>query len=252
MKAKSVITGLFFLAICFCPLDLFASDLLVQADAVFSKGGADNFKQAIDLYDKAVKTSPDNYDANWKLARAYREYCLKIMRQDIRGWEDQCKEYGKKGMACAEKAKALNPDGVEGHFYYGACVGSYADGVSILTALKEGLKDKTQDTFERAYKIDKGFRDGGPVVALGRFWQVLPWPMNDKKKSLKYYEEALNIMPKSSPYRPELNFYMGELLEDMGKDKDAKAYLGKAKSSDNDYFSKKAQKLLSKMKSSWW
>ncbi len=61
--------------------------------------------------------------------------------------------------------------------------------MSIFTALKEGLKDKTQTSFETAYGIDKNFNKGGPILSLGRFWAVLPWPLKDKKKSLEYYRE---------------------------------------------------------------
>ena len=68
-------------------------------------------------------------------------------------------------------------------------MGVYSDGVSILTALGEGLKDKTQNSFEKTYDIDKMYKEGGPMLSLGRFWAVLPWPMRDRKKSLKYYRE---------------------------------------------------------------
>ena len=73
-----------------------------------------------------------------------------------------------------------------------------------------------------------------------------------KLDPLKYYEEALTIMPEDSEYLPELHFYLGELLEDMGKDKEAKSYLIKTKDSKDTYFAQKADKVLSKIKSSWW
>jgi hypothetical protein len=64
-----------------------------------------------------------------------------------------------------------------------------SDGVSVFTALKEGLKDKTQTSFEKTYAIDKMYKEGGPMISLGRFWAVLPWPMRDREKSLQYYRE---------------------------------------------------------------
>ncbi len=123
-------------------------------------------------------------------------------------------------MKYAEKAIKLNPNGVEGYFYYGLCVGNYSDGVSILTALREGLKGKTQHAFETAYKINKKYLDGTPIVALGRFWEVLPWfAGRNKNKALKLYQEAYKIMPEDSKYRPELLYYLGNLLVDTNKDK---------------------------------
>ena len=52
-------------------------------------------------------------------------------------------------MHYAERAIDLNKKGVQGYFYYGLCVGSYSDGVSILTALREGLKGKTQRALKK-------------------------------------------------------------------------------------------------------
>ena len=47
-------------------------------------------------------------------------------------------------------------------------------------------------------------------------------------------------------------FYLDELMEDMGKDKEARSYLQKAAGSNDADFSKKAKVLLSEMTSSWW
>ena len=87
------------------------------------------------------------------------------------------------------------------------------------------------------------------MIALGRFWAVLPWPMRDRKKSLKYYREyqateyfADNI---------EAHVYLGELLIQMGGDKnkaEAKGYLEKAAQSDDPYFRDRAKELLAKLK----
>ena len=33
------------------------------------------------------------------------------------------------------------------------------------------------------FKINKMYDKGGPIVALAKFWQVLPWPLNDEDES---------------------------------------------------------------------
>ena len=53
-------------------------------------------------------------------------------------------------------------------------------------------------------------------MALGRFWFVLPWPMNDKKKSLKFLREAHDKFPDNI----EGMLYLGEVLLDEGKKSD--------------------------------
>jgi hypothetical protein len=77
-------------------------------------------------------------------------------------------------MKYGDKAIALNPNGIEGNFWYGLSVGNYSDSVSVITALKEGLKDKTQKSFEKSYQVNKMYNYGGPIKALDRFWFVLP------------------------------------------------------------------------------
>jgi len=148
-------------------------------------------------------------------------------------------------MGFAEKAIALATDKVEGYYYYGLSVGIYSDGVSILTALSEGLKNKTQESFEAAYKIDKTYNKGGPMLSLGRFWTVLPWPMNDEDKALAYLREyqAAGFLDGSD----EGKIYLSELLIDIGgKDNEAEArqLLQAAAQSPETYFSNWAKRLL--------
>jgi len=245
---RSLLSGLAFFLMILLPLRLFAADTIGQADKLFDQGGLDNYKQAIELYKQALAENPDDYAANWKCARAYREFGDAAKTQKAEDWKDICAKYGKEGMQYAQKAIALEPDQPDGYYFYGLNVGTYSDGVSIFTALSEGLKDKTQKSFEKTYAIDKMYKEAGPMIALGRFWQVLPWPMHDRKKSLQYYREyqatayfADNI---------EAHVYLGELLIQIGGDKnkaEAKGYLEKAAQSDDPYYKDRANELLKKL-----
>jgi len=246
---RATLGGLGLLLVTFFPFALMATDSTADADKLFGQGGLANYKQAIELYQNAIAENPSSYEAAWKCARACREYGNAAKSQKVEGWKDICAQYGKQGMQYAQKAIELDPAKPDGHYYYGLNVGVYSDGVSVFTALAEGLKDKTQSSFEKAYKIDKMYKKGGPMIALGRFWAVLPWPMRDRKKSLKYYREyqateyfADNI---------EAHVYLGELLIQMGGDKnkaEAKGYLEKAAQSDDPYFRDRAKELLAKLK----
>ena len=231
------------------PIGVTAADYVAEADKLFDQGGLANYKKAIELYQKAIAENPDSYEANWKCARAHREYGDEAKSQKVEGWKEICAKYGQEGMQYAQKATELDPAKPDGYYYYGLSVGVYSDGVSIFTALAEGLKDKTQSSFEKTYDINKMYNKAGPMLSLGRFWAVLPWPMYDRKKSLKYYREyqtteyfADNI---------EAHVYLGELLIQLGGDKnkaEAKGYLEKAAQSDDPYFKEKANELLAKLK----
>jgi len=230
------------------PIHLKAAEYVADADKLFDRGGLDNYQQAIALYKKAIAQNPDSYEANWKCARAHREYGESAKTEQVDGWKKICAKYGKEGMNYAQKAIELEPDRPDGYYYYGLNVGVYSDGVSIFTALSEGLKGKTQESFEKTYALDKMYKEAGPMIALGRFWQVLPWPMYDRKKSLKYYREY-----QATPYfadNMEVHVYLGELLIQIGGQEnkaEAKGYLEKAANSDDAFYKERAQKLLKKL-----
>jgi tetratricopeptide (TPR) repeat protein len=231
------------------PFGVAAVDYLAEADRIFDQGGLDNYKKSIDLYVKAVEQHPDDYEAAWKCARAYREYADKAKKKGIEGWKEICAQYGKAGMQYAQKAIELKPERPDGHYYYGLNVGIYSDGVSIFTALKEGLKDKTQKSFEKTYEINKMYKDGGPMLSLGRFWAVLPWPLRDRKKSLAYYREYQQT--KYFATNTEAQLFLAELLIQMGGDKnktEAKSYVETALTSDDPYFKDWATQLQGKLK----
>ena len=55
-------------------------------------------------------------------------------------------------MQYAWKPIDLQPDKPDGYYHLGVNVGIYSDGVSIVTALAEGLKNQTRSSFEAAKK----------------------------------------------------------------------------------------------------
>ena len=229
------------------PFTVFANDTMTKADALFDQGGMENFKKTIPMYQQILGADAKDYEATWKLARSYREYGDAAKGKTVEGWKDICAEYGKLGMDTAQKAKDLEPNKPEGHYYYGLSVGVYADGVSIITALRQGLKDKTQQSFEKVYEIDKMWNEAGAMISLGRFWMVLPWPLNDKKKSLKYLREyqGTEFFKKG----PEGPIYLAELLIDLGGKEnkaEAKALLEEVQP-DSKFFDEEKAKLLKKV-----
>jgi tetratricopeptide (TPR) repeat protein len=248
MKSGWIKTVFIVLAVLLIPFSATAGTV-ADADALYDQGGLDNYATAIGIYEQLLDSAPDDFDLNWKCARACREYGETAKKAEVDGWKEICKEYGKKGMQYGSKAIALNPGNPAGHYFYGLSVGIYSDGTGILTALKEGLKDKTQTSFEKAYELDKMYEDAGSILALGRFWAVLPWPLASKKKSLAYYREY-----QQTPYfqqRDEGKVYLAELLIDKGG-KDNKAEAGKileqAVKTDDTYFKAWAERLMEKVK----
>ncbi len=222
---------------------------LEEADRLFALGGLENVQTSLPLYTRAAAQEPGRFEALWKCARAHREYANMAKQQAVADWKKICAEHGKIGMQCAQKAIDLQPDKPDGHYYYGVNVGIYSDGVSIVTALAEGLKDKTQSSFEKAYALDKSYKQGGPMLSLGRFWSVLPWPMRDRQKGLDYFREYQKAGYFDA--NTEAHLFLSELLIQMGGDehkKEARGYLDKAAQSPDRYFKEWAARLLAELK----
>lgn len=228
------------LVTCFQLATLNAQELLSKADALYDAGDLKSVLQSAELYAQQFKADPKSYEAAWKASRSYRQYANDSKEAEVEGWKDICKQNGQLGMSFGEKAVALNPKGVEGYFWYGCSVGNYSDGVSVVTALREGLKGKTQENLEKAYELDKTYRDGGPIKAIGRFWFVLPWPLTDKVKALNYLQEFQKLYPED----PEGQVFLAEVLIDRREKAEAKKLLEKAAASDQEYYAELAKKLL--------
>jgi hypothetical protein len=213
MKTRQLFLSMIILA-ALMPVMAIANPLLEEMDALNRAGGYDNQKKAIELGLAAVTAEPDSYETNWKLARAYAYYTHSLQEHLVPGWEEACRTDAKKGMDYAEKAMTLEPDKIEGCYFFAFNAGMYSFGISIFGAITEGLKGKTQKNFEKVYALDKHFEEGDVMISLARFWHQLPWPLKNLKESLRYYREY-----QASPFYgkdPNTMVIMADLLADMG------------------------------------
>ena len=228
------------------PMASMADDITATLDNLNDKKTRDNYITSIDLCEKALQNDPDNFEILWRYARACRWNGELAKRAGLENMEDICTKVGKKGMEVADKAIKLKPDQPHGYFWYGSCVGTYKDGVGLLAAIKEGLKDQTQSNFEKAYEIDKMYEEAGPILALGRFWSVLPWPLKDNDKALEYFREYQKT--EYFNQKDDGPVYLAECLIDEGGDEyeaEAKQLCERViKNSDNKWFKDWAQRLL--------
>jgi len=230
------------------PLVLSAENFLPKADRLYEQGRMKYDNQSIDLCLKVLKENPNDYKINCKWARAYMKHGEKVKRQASEGWKEICAEYGKEGMKYAKIAIEQRPDRPDGHYYYGLNAGIYASGVGIFIALAEGLKNKTQRSLEKAYELNKLYNDAGPILALGRFWAVVPWPYKDKEKALKFYREYQKTRYFNE--KTEGKIYLAEVLLELNESEnkqEARVLLQQALRSDEKFFIDWAERLLKKI-----
>lgn len=163
-------------------------DLLWQARAEEGKARA-----SVDAYKRALAIDGDNYDACWKIARSY--FFLGDALPETNEMKDRHREMGEQGMYYGKKALAIDPGGIEGHYYYALSIAEYSIGISIIKALAKGLGPEYEKHVGTVLERDRGFDSAGPLRAMGRYWYKLPWPKRDIKKSLQYLKEAAEAAP---------------------------------------------------------
>jgi len=232
-------------AFCMKRILLFSATILLIALVPAIAQNEADLKSSYENAIKLAAAAPQDYTLNWQAAQAARKYGDYLVVHGVPGWKDTAGAVAKEGMKYGEIAFKLNPTGIEGWYYYGLCVGTYSDCVSVLKALTEGLKGKTQMGFENAYKFDKTYDKGGPILSLGRFWHVLP-PIagQDRKKAEQLYNEYIALFGSSPDANSDAWYFRGQLYKDTGRTAQAKADLEKAASMGNE----NAKKLLAEMK----
>ena len=115
----------------------------------------DNAK-ALEYYQKAVQMDSTNYEALWKLSRAYVDVGEKLKDKKQR------RKHFKKAEIFARKAISVNPDGSKGHLYLSIALGR--------VALDAGPKERVRLSKEIKAEVDKALSlDPNDDIA----WHVL-------------------------------------------------------------------------------
>ena len=91
-------------------------------------------------------------------------------------------------------------------------------------------------------------KQGGPMLSLGPFGSMLPWPLRDRQNGLDYFREYQKAGYFDSNI--EAHLFLSELLIQTGGEAnkaEAKGYLEKAAQSPDAYLRDWATRLLSEI-----
>lgn len=146
-------------------------------------------QDAVRAGNELVAADPSNYEAEWRLARAY--WWLALTQPNRVGR----KALAVKAMEWAERARAHRPDRVEGHYFMAVSVGEYAATIGVMQALVDGVAGKVESGALRANEIDPDYAVGAPAIILGRYYFMLPWPKRDLHRSRGYLETVVKRHP---------------------------------------------------------
>lgn len=190
------------------------ADLIKQADFLYSsREVVENCEKSIELYEKVMETDPENYEVCWKIVRAYKWLGDKYPQQErIKALEA--------GERYAKKAIEINPDGVDGHFWYGVSMGRIGEEKGILNSLF--LVGPIKDEMEKILKLDPE-HDGAHYVLSALYRKAPGWPLScgDMDKSLKHALQAFEYKPDRIINRTGL----AEVYMNKGKNKEAREQL---------------------------
>ncbi|HIE43626.1 MAG TPA: tetratricopeptide repeat protein [Candidatus Omnitrophica bacterium] len=190
--------------------------LIKKADLYQSKReDRENVRKAIELYKEALQKNSESYEANWKLARAYFNFG-DLLPEDREDSPIIKSKIGEEGMRYGKRAIEINPDGIEGNFFYALNIGLYCHSIghnlSVFRAIREGVRVLYVKHLKRVLDEDPGYLFGSPLVAYGRYFHRVPYP-NHLKKAERYLKEAIKLYPENLRARR----YLGEVYIDMKK-----------------------------------
>jgi tetratricopeptide (TPR) repeat protein len=165
----------------------------------------------------AAENLPDNADAHIKAARALAYLSEHETAVDKR------KQAAQQGIAMARRARELQPDRVEGHYWYALNVGLLADvdrdyGLDAVGEMVAALKI--------ACDIGAAYENAGPLRLLGLLHlRAPPAPVSvgSKRKAQQLFQRAVEACPQF----PENYLYLGEAQRDLHRPDDARASLQK-------------------------
>jgi tetratricopeptide (TPR) repeat protein len=186
-----------------------------RADELFAaRDNGDNLRQAATLMEQQTAREASNYEAWWRLSR---------IRYYLADREKDSSKKGKllqAGIDAAKKALALDDKRVEGHFWFAANEGEYADMKGALQSLN--LVKTIRKEFEAALAINPAYENGAIYSALGQIDLNLPRLLggNDRRGI-----ERLEAGVKVGPNNAELAVTLAEVYIKKGRKDEARKLL---------------------------
>ena len=194
---------------------------LASMDAAWDKRASQG--PAIVAFLKSRPKLADEFDVQWRVSRlAYYAgfFVLDGTRKDDRI------EVFKVGSETGDRARRMQPQRVEGHYWYAISVGGLGIAKGVMASL--GSADGMRDALDEAVKIDPAYHYAGPLRVRGRLYFKLPGGLlsfGDNKKALADLKKAVELGPDS-----KLNsIYLAEVIEKLENGSSALKLLEAAK-----------------------
>jgi len=218
--------------------------LISQADQFYSRrDDLRQLEQGIVLLRQAAVDDPNNYEANWKLAK----FNFYLAGHTEGGYQ---KRAFSEGVNAGKTAISLQPNKPEGHFWLGANYGGslQAEAISGLASIQD-----VRSEMETVLKLNEGYQDGSAYMVLGLLDLKAPRIVGgDQQRAVTELEKGLQF-GKANAF---LRLHLAEAYQAVGRTEDARQQLNAIMSMtpDPDYLPElheaqdQARQLLDKMK----
>src|SRR3990172_706786 len=124
-----------------------STNILVECDLLYAqREEREQLMKAIEGYENVLQKDPAQYEAAWKLSKAFWYAGNHSPAEDK-------KVYFQKGIAAGQKAANLSPNSCEGHFWLGINDAMYAESSGLFKALS--LVDEVKKEIGQAMAIDQ-------------------------------------------------------------------------------------------------
>jgi tetratricopeptide (TPR) repeat protein len=217
---RRAIVGCLFTGLLFTPLTVGSfmaspdapptvAELMARLDMLHPRrDDAAALDEAHRLVTTALALAPSAYGVLWRAARVR----FTESDQPSRSVSERSR-LGKEAYDLAERAIAVNPNDVAGHYWAALGIGSYAEGMGALRALANGIEGKFTRPLERATALDVTYDHGNVPVIWAAYHLELPWPKRDRAKAAQELDRALKINPANLRAR----LYQARLAVDEGR-----------------------------------
>lgn len=170
-------------------------------------------RRAAGIWRQRLADRPDDFEAAWKLARAY--YWL-----GHHGSEAGRRRDLEAGIEAARAAAAVRPDRPEGHFWLAATMGGLAESAGILQGLK--YRGAIKEALERVLALDPAYLGGAADRALGRWYYKVPRLFGGSpERAVEHLQRALTYDPDSTIGQ----YFLAEALLRLGRRDEARGAL---------------------------
>jgi Tfp pilus assembly protein PilF len=187
--------------------------LISQADQFYAhRDDLQQLEQGIVLLRQAAANDPNNYDANWKLAK-YNFYLAGHTQGDYP------ERAFREGVNAGKTAVSLQPNKPEGHFWLGANYGGslQAETISGLASIQD-----VRSEMETVLKLNEGYQDGSAYMVLGLLDLKAPRMVGgDQQRAVTELEKGLQF-GKANAF---LRLHLAEAYQAVGRSEDARQQL---------------------------